>query len=81
MSEVTLSIIGYIIGFVIFTIRMDKRVSLLEQSMQQMAANMEKYSDLQIRLTRQEITVDQLQRSMEEIRDEYRQLASRLGKN
>ena len=80
MSEVVLSVIGYIVAFVIFTIKIDKRVSLLEQTFKMMADRLSRYSDLQLRIAKQEITTEQLQSAIEDLKNEYRELVGRLDK-
>ena len=80
MSEVVLSVIGYIVAFVIFTIKIDKRVSLLEQTFKMMADSLSTYSDLQLRIAKQEITTEQLQSAIEDLKNEYRELVGRLDK-
>lgn len=72
-------IISGIASFVCFTMKIDKRVALLEQSVELIASNLEKYSDIQLRLLKQEMSIEQLESSIEDLRNGYKELRDRMA--
>ena len=72
-------IFSAVVAFICFTVKIDKRVALLEQSVELIASNLEKYSDIQLRLIKQEMSIEQLESSMEELRNGYKELRDRLA--
>lgn len=80
MIEIICASVAYIIAFIVYTVKIDKRVSLLEETVKGLIANQEKVNELQMKVLRQEMSLEQLNRAIEEIKNDYRELSSRLDK-
>lgn len=80
MIEILGMSVAYLVSFLIYTVKIDKRVTLLEETVKGLLATQEKVNELQLKIVKQELSIEQLNRAIEEIKDDYRQLSDRLDK-